>query len=296
MRAVSPSMQAKLDSSASTFCNCWRLARKDGTVMGFTDHDRDLAFGGVVYRADSGLSATQAEASLGLSVGSGEALGALRSDGLSEADLFNGLYDGASVEIWLVDWSEIEDRLLIDAATIGELTRSEFAFSAELRSLAHLFDQPRGDSFQRGCSADLGDARCKIDVSVSAFRASGAVVAASSAALTASLSDDFDDGFFTGGRLTFTSGANLGARATVKSHRRAGVHVQLALWSPHAVAISPGDAFDVIAGCDKSAETCRRKFANLVNFRGFPHMPGNDLVVAYPSSAAPAMDGGSLFR
>ncbi|BGE84361.1 DUF2163 domain-containing protein [Methylosinus sp. 3S-1] len=263
--------------------------------MGFTDHDRDLAFGDVVYRADSGLSATQAEASLGLSVGSGEALGALRSDGLSEADLFNGLYDGASVEIWLVDWSEVEDRLLIDVATIGEVTRSEFAFSAELRSLAHLFDQPRGDSFQRSCSADLGDARCKVDLSASAFRASGVVLGTASDAVTASLSQDFDDGFFTGGRLTFTSGANAGARARVKSHRRAA-HVHLTLWSPLAAAISPGDAFDIVAGCDKRAETCRMKFDNLINFRGFPHMPGNDLVIGYPSSAAPAMDGGSLFR
>jgi uncharacterized phage protein (TIGR02218 family) len=296
MRAVSSSMQEKLDASASTFCNCWRLARKDGIVMGFTDHDRDLVFGGVIFRADSGLSATQAEASLGLAVDSGEALGALRSDGIGEADLFNGIYDGASVEIWLVDWSDVENRLLIDAATIGEVRRSEFVFSAELRSLAHLLDQPRGESFQRSCSADLGDARCKIDVSTSAFRASGVVVAASGDALAASLSEDFAEAFFTGGRLTFVSGANAGARATIKSHRRSGVHAVLALWSPLAGAIAPGDEFVLAVGCDKSAETCQLKFDNLVNFRGFPHMPGNDLVIAYPSSAAPAMDGGSLFR
>jgi uncharacterized phage protein (TIGR02218 family) len=296
MRAVTPSMQAKLDASVSTFCNCWRLARKDGTVMGFTDHDRDLVFAGVVFRADSGLSATQAEASLGLAIGSGEALGALRSDGIDEADLANGLYDGASVEIWLVDWSNVEDRLLIDAATIGEVRRSEFAFSAELRSLAHLFDQPHGDSFQRGCSADLGDARCKVDVSTAAFRASGVVVEASGGAFVASLSGVFDDDFFTGGRLTFNSGANSGARATIKSHRRAGDDASLALWAPLAAEVAPGDAFALAAGCDKAAETCQGKFANIVNFRGFPHMPGNDLVIAYPSAAAPTMDGGSLFR
>jgi uncharacterized phage protein (TIGR02218 family) len=296
MRIVSPSMQAKLDARVSTLCNCWRLARKDGTVMGFTDHDRDVCFGDVVYRADSGLSATQAEASLGFAVGAGEALGALRSDRIREADLANGLYDGASVEIWLVDWSRVEDRLLLDAATIGEVTRSEFAFAAELRSLAHLFDQPRGNSYQRGCSADLGDARCKVDLSVSGLHAAGAVVAASSDAFVASLSGDFDDDFFGGGRLTFASGANAGVRATVKSHRRLGAEASFVLWAPLAAAVMAGDAFTVVAGCDKSPETCAAKFSNIVNFRGFPHMPGNDLVIAYPSAAAPTMDGGSLFR
>ncbi|MBY6239756.1 DUF2163 domain-containing protein [Methylosinus sp. Sm6] len=296
MRSVTPSMQAKLDAPVSTLCNCWRLARRDGVVMGFTDHDRDLTFGDVVFRADSGLSATQAEASLGLSIGSGEALGALRSEGVREADLVNGVYDGASVEIWLVDWSDVNDRLLIDAATIGEVRRSEFAFTAELRSLAHLFDQPRGDSFQRVCSADLGDARCKVDLTASGFRGAGAALSSSGDSFVASLSEDFDEDFFTGGRLHFTTGANAGARATIKSHRRVGETASLALWAPLAAAIAPGDEFTLAAGCDKSAGTCRTKFANLVNFRGFPHMPGNDLVIAYPSAAAPAMDGGSLFR
>ena len=46
--------------------------------------------------------------------------------------------------------------------------------------------------------------------------------------------------------------------------------------------IAAGDTFAVTAGCDKQFATCRAKFANAVNFRGFPHMPGNDFVAAYP--------------
>lgn len=296
MRNVSPSLQAKLDANVSTFCNCWRLARKDGMVMGFTDHDRDLTFGGVLFRAASGLTASQAESSLGLSVGAGEALGALQSGGIAARDLANGLYDGASVEIWLVDWSAVEDRLLVDAATIGEVRRSEFAFVAELRSLAHLFDQPRGDAFQRGCAADLGDARCMVDLSGAAFRSSGAVVALSHGAVVASLTDEFKDDFFTNGRVVFTSGANAGVIATVKSHRRSGEHASLYLWEQPAAPIVVGDALSLVAGCDKTVDTCRMKFSNIVNFRGFPHMPGNDRVISYPSALTPTMDGGSLFR
>jgi uncharacterized phage protein (TIGR02218 family) len=296
MRSVSPSMQEKLDSRVSTFCVCWRLSRKDGLTMGFTDHDRDLSFGGTTYRAACGLTASQVEASLGLAAGGGEALGALRSEGIVEADLANGLYDGASVETWLVDWSDVNDRLLLDAATIGEVRRSEFAFTAELRSLAHLFDQQRGQAFQRTCSADLGDARCKVDLTTPGYRATGVVVVHADGAIDASLSFPAEDDFFTGGRLSFTSGANAGASVTIKSHRRSGALASLALWSPLSGAVEAGDAIELVAGCDKSAATCRQKFGNLVNFRGFPHMPGNDLVFSYPSASAPTMDGGSFFR
>lgn len=264
--------------------------------MGFTDHDRDLSFNGVVFRAASGLTATQVESGVGLGAGSGEILGALQSDGLAESDLANGLYDGTSVEVWLVDWSEVDDRLLLDVATIGEVKRSEFAFAAELRSLAHLFDQQRGDSFQSCCSADLGDARCTFDVTTPGFRTTGVVVAHIGGAIAANLASAFDDDFFTGGRLSFTSGADMGARTTIKSHRRFGATASFSLWTPLSGVIAPGDAIEVVAGCDKSAATCQRKFSNIVNFRGFPHMPGNDRVIAYPSSLAPAMDGGSFYR
>ncbi|TDX65643.1 putative phage protein (TIGR02218 family) [Methylosinus sp. sav-2] len=264
--------------------------------MGFTDHDRDLVFGGVTYRAATGLAATQIDGSVGLAVGSGEVIGALQSDGLGESDLANGRYDGAGVEIWLVDWRNVDNRLLIDAMTIGEVTRSEFAFRAELRSLAHLFGETRGDSYQRGCSADLGDARCKVDLSASSFHTTGVVLAVTPNTIVVALAEDFDDDFFTGGSLIVTSGADAGVRVAVKSHRSSDGNVRLGLWSRLAGGIVSGDGVTLVVGCDKSAASCRSKFSNIVNFRGFPHMPGNDLVISYPSSLAPTMDGGSFFR
>jgi uncharacterized phage protein (TIGR02218 family) len=289
-------MQAKLDSGASTFCNCWRVARRDGVVLGFTDHDGDLAFNGVVFKARSGLSASELETSTGFSAGGSEVLGALQDDCITDADLTNGLYDGASVEIWLVDWSHVDDRLLLDIATIGEATRSEFSFRAELRSSAHYFDQQRGSSFQRSCSADLGDQKCKFDVSSPGFSISSIVVSGEQELVVADLTNAFSDDFFTDGRLTFTSGANAGASASVKSHRQRGSRASFILWTQAAKLIAAGDSFIVTAGCDKSPDSCQAKFNNLVNFRGFPHMPGNDRIIAYPSSLAPVMDGGSFFR
>lgn len=296
MRQFSAAMQAKLDARATTFCHCWRLARRDGAVMGFTDHDCDLVFNGVTFRANTGLSASQLETALGLAVGGAEATGALTDGGLSESELLNGLYDGASVEIWLVDWTQPEDRALLDVATIGEIRRGENVFTAELRSSAHVFDQQQGRAFQRGCAADLGDARCGVDPGAPGFHATGVVVAFAGGVLTLDLAAPFDIGFFAGGALTFLSGANDGARVAIKTHRQEGLRATIAFWTPPGAAIIAGDMVSLTTGCDKSPSTCQIKFGNIVNFRGFPHMPGNDRVIAYPSSLATAMDGGSFFR
>lgn len=250
----------------------------------------------MTFRANTGLSASQIESALGLGVGGAEAAGALTDGGLLESDLLNGLYDGASVEIWLVDWSQVDDRTLLDVATIGEIRRGENVFSAELRSSAHVFDQQQGRAFQRGCAADLGDARCGVDLGGAAFQATGAVVSFEGGVLTLDLTASFETGFFAGGALAFISGANAGARLTIKTHIQNGLRATVGLWSAPGAAVAVSDAVSLIAGCDKSPSTCRRKFDNIVNFRGFPHMPGNDRVIAYPNSLAKAMDGGSLFR
>lgn len=289
MRDLS-AMRDALASDATTLCRCWRLTRRDGAVLGFTDHDRDVRRGGAVFKAASGLDASQVEASVGLGSGIGDVQGALSADSLTEADLANGVYDDASVEIWTVDWTDPDRAVLMDVATIGKVRRSEHAFVAELRSLAHRFDEERGRRYQRNCAADLGDARCRVDLSDPAFSTSGVVTARGQHSISVRLDRAFPPGFFAGGRLR----KNGGGDAAIRSHQATGSGDLFAVASPDLFA--PGDRVALSAGCDKSPETCIAKFGNIANFRGFPHMPGNDVLLAYPNSHGPAMDGGSLFR
>lgn len=169
MREISPQLLASIASGATTFCSCWRLTRRDGIVLGFTDHDRDISFEGAVFAAMSGLESSAFESSAGLSVGGAEVSGALSAQALSEADLSNGLFDGARVEVFRVDWSAPDNKVLLEAGVIGEVRRSEHAFTAELRSLAHELDQERGRLYQAGCDADVGDARCGFAFAIEPF-------------------------------------------------------------------------------------------------------------------------------
>ncbi len=81
----------------------------------------------------------------------------------------------------------------------------------------------------------------------------------------------------------------------VRAHRVIGGSAEFDLWQRAARPIAVGDAFQVTAGCDKRAATCRERFANIANFRGFPHMPGNDFIIRMPQQGEPGLDGGSFF-
>jgi uncharacterized phage protein (TIGR02218 family) len=291
MRPVPSALQTKLDSGVTTLARCWKVLRRDGMVMGFTDHDRDLVVGGVTFRAGTGFSSSEAASRFDLSVDGAEISGALADDSLGDADLAAGRYDAAQVETWLVDWSEPSLKVLTARATLGEVRREGRAFVAELRGLADLLSQESGRLYTARCGADLGDARCKVDLTNPALRGTGTVgVIEGSSIFVASGLDGFADGWFSLGRLLWSSGANNGLAIEIKEHRLA----RLTLWQAMPEGIAIGDAFTVTAGCDKSFATCRARFANTDNFRGFPQIPGNDFLIGSPVAGAPGNNGLSL--
>jgi uncharacterized phage protein (TIGR02218 family) len=296
MREIPSSLGAHLADGVTTLCHCWKLLRRDGKAFGFTDHDRDLAFGGISFAANSGLEAAEATAELGFAVGGGEVSGALVSAGLTEDDIASGLYDDASVETWLVNWSDVAQRILLDIGSIGEIRRADGSFVAEVMGLMHRLDEERGRLFRATCSADLGDAKCGVGLSTSAYADTGTVTRTDGALGIAASGIGFADGWCTGGRLTWTSGANKDLSVEIKLHRAIGGVDEFDLWQRAPQAIEIGDGFRVTAGCDKTHAMCRAKFANVANFRGFPHMPGNDFIIRMPRQGEPGLDGGSFFK
>jgi uncharacterized phage protein (TIGR02218 family) len=288
MKQLPAELQTHLDSGATTLCWCWRLTRRDASRFGFTDHDRDLTFDGTTFEAAAGFTASEMRDSVGLSVDNLEVTSALSSDRLSEADLAAGLYDDARVEIFRVNWAAPEQRVLMRTGSLGEVRRAGLTFAAEVRGLAHYLQQPKGRLYQFTCDADLGDGRCKIMLSDPLYRGEGEIVdVASARRFTVAGLDSFADDWFSRGLLTFTSGAADGQAIEVRTHIKTGSTVTIELWAPARGPLQVGQTFVATAGCDKHLTTCQAKFANSANFRGFPHMPGNDFVTTF------ARNGGS---
>lgn len=294
MRQINPDLARHLAGATTTLCHCWKLIRRDGLMLGFTDHDSDVCFGGITYSARTGLDGTKIESALGLSVGGMEVSGGFDSASLNADDLVNGLYDDATLELWLVNWADVSQTLLQEIGSLGQVKRGEFAFTAELRGLAHLFDQESGRLFQKDCSADLGDSKCQVVLAGSQFTAHDTISSTDNNIRFLAPLTGYADDWFTNGRVTFTSGVNAGAQRALKADTLSGGVHALEIWTPLAEPLAAGDQFTVTAGCDKGFDTCRNKFANILNFRGFPHMPGNDVVFSYITAADTALDGGSM--
>ncbi|MEM7722485.1 MAG: DUF2163 domain-containing protein [Pseudomonadota bacterium] len=281
-------------SGSTTLCRCFRLVRADGVEMGFTDHDEDVAFDGLTYAASAALSASDAASSLGLAPDEMDAQGGLSHDAISEADLVAGVYDAARVEVWDVDWSDPAVRKLLGRYTVGQVERGGVAFRTELRSLSAILDTPQGRMHTTLCDARrLGDGRCRL--SLSAWQGTATVLAINGLELTVSGIEDRTSGFFDRGTVDWTDGANAGSGGDVRLSRNDGASTNLSLWRlpPHPIA--PGDTLYVTAGCDRTADMCRNRFGNLLNFRGFPHMPGETSVTEYAVSGDPNQNGGSRF-
>ena len=283
MKKLPVSLATHLAGQATTVAFCWRLTRADGVVLGFTDHDETLAFDGTVFQAATGLTAGEAETALGLGAGSQDVEGALSSLAIQEADIAAGRYDGARVETFLVNWQAVADRLLTDVAELGEVKRGGPAFTAELRGIASQLDRRRGRLYRRRCDAVLGDARCRVDTSAAPLTLEATLIREADGVLVVSGLGSAEPGLFSHGFILWMSGAATGLKREIASLQpvAGSATVRIALIDDNGEGLVSGDRLSVHAGCDKSFQTCRTRFGNGLNFRGFPHLPGNDAAMGF---------------
>lgn len=157
---------------------------------------------------------------------------------------------------------------------IGEVSTSGQQFSSELLGLTKKLEKPLVRQYLPGCSAAFGDARC--GVNTAAYTVSGLIesVDASGLVITDSANITAAVNTYAYGLLTMTSGDSSGYSIEIKSSTVGTVTLQQRL----PFGVSAGDTFTLVQGCNKSLATCRDAYNNVVNFRGFPYMPGNDKV------------------
>ena len=288
--------KAFLDHAATgltTLCRAWAIERADGLSFGFTDHDRDLRFDGITFRADTGLTAAALAQSTGLSVDNTEALGALSDASVREDEIEAGRFDGAEVQAWVVNWADVDIRWLQFRGTIGEIRRSGGAFHAELRGLTEALNRPLGRIYQKPCTAVLGDGQCRFVLDTPGYVHEGQPDRVIDGRVFEW--DDlagFEVGWFQRGRLDVLDGGAAGLWGSIKSDRFVDNVRRVELWEPVRYQITADVTVRLIAGCDKRLDTCRFKFNNILNFQGFPDLPNEDWVMAYPTQAG-ANTGGS---
>lgn len=281
MRSCPPALAAHLEEDVTTVCICWRIQRSDGEFVLGTDHDRnvEVTLGALAgnYQERAGISGSSIRSSSGLEVDNLEVTGSFPVPGepltidLEAADIEAGLFDGAEVYVFLCNFEAPDDgQLILRRGFMGRIKRtSEGQYTSEIRGLAQKLSQIPIRTYGVGCDADLGDSRCKFNLS--GVTAQGTVTVVSSrrrfdASLV--LGPFTTIGDYVYGLVTFETGANAGFSREVRRDAVAGVLGEIEVMEAFPLTVAPGDVFTFTPGCDKLADTCITKFDNLLNFRG----------------------------
>ena len=219
MRDLSSDLKAHLENSATTLCWLWRITRADGTVLGFTDHDRNLEVDGIHYEGSSGLTPSEVDKRLGFSIDNGAVQGALSSDQISAEDINSGLYENAKIDCFRVNWKDHTQSVHMSTGRLGSIRQKGEAFEAEWTGESVLLDRSTGRVFSKICDAEFGDRRCGLQAA------------------------DFPEG----------------------------------------------------TTCPRTLSACRDQFDNVLNYRGFPYLLGDDALQAAPQLGE-RRDGSSRYQ
>ena len=269
-------MREMLAGPLTSLAFCWRIERRDGAGFGLTSHDAALAIGGVDFGAEPGMLPAAIERGLGIKESDGEISGAVTSAALEEVDLVLGRWDGARVSLVAVDWETPDaEAVALLAGEIGEVRIEDDAFKAGLRGAAAKLSRSICPETSSECRAELGDTKCRVDMAARTRRCVVTGIEANALILDQVIGSDF-----LWGRARFLTGENTGLASVVVAVDDNRIELRDTMRG----AVVAGDWIMLREGCDKRFVTCTARFDNAENFRGEPHLPGNDLLTRYPGA------------
>jgi len=277
--SVPTAMQNALDSGFTTFCTLIKLTRTDGFEFLFTDHDKNIVFETKTYKSKSGFDSSAVQSTSGLSVDNLDFNAIIDDDDITTIDLKSGLFNGAAVEVLLVDFTNLVtgNKVIQKIGTLGDVTvRDNGSYYTEVRGLSNRLQNRIGFVYTPLCNArQLGDSRCNFNLSGSSFVTS--VLAVTNNRVFTHNTSTQATGYFNHGIIEWLGGsANNGYKMEVKSYTFSAGVGTFTLQLPMPKNIVVGNSFRAIRGCDRRFDTCKNVFNNVNNFRGYPHLPGLD--------------------
>lgn len=280
-RTTSAALAAHLAGRAHTLAVMVRIDLANGETLALTDHDRVLAFdlgdGSADYEPWTGIMPSDVVLSAGFEVSNFELAGPLGAT-VTRTGVLGGKYRAAIVRLFVVNWADLSmgaARIMRGSVAVSRVEGSRFVF--EVRNAMEAFQQTWGRVLSGICSAEFGDAQCTV--------ARTPVAATVSAAgdgfrFTVDIGGDHPDDWFNLGTASFLTG-DLAGTAEARIFDYDGATGAIELYEPLIAAPQVGDTLTLYRGCsrllksdDASLPTCL-SYANVLNFRGFPEVPGS---------------------
>lgn len=268
-------LQLELNSPEKRLAYTWKVTRRDGKVFGFTSFDNDLTLSdGVVYKAGTGMTPSAITSKSDLSADNMTVEVLIDSVDIKEEDILNGLWDMADIECGVcVYTSPLNSYAVLKTGTLGNIDIDGKGFTTELRSLMQQLQQGAISLYAPSCNVEFGSKWCGKNANDYTFSATVTSIT-SPRVFTIDLVKA--DAFFDYGKITVTSGQAVGMVGDIRSHSSNTI----TLWINLPIALSVGDTLTLVQGCDKRMVTCKDVFNNVINFQGFPYIPGTDKIVA----------------
>lgn len=274
MKTISIALASHIAQPTTTLARLWEITRRDGTKFHFTDHDLDILYGGDTYEALTGFSSSDIETSGQLNVDDLEVTTFFDAASITQVDVEAGKWDGATIRLMVVNYADLTQGALLQRfGELGQFSYDGQRFRAELRGLMQYLANNIGRTYGANCPYQLGDADCKVDLDDSNGLTQEFEVTAVASRIEFTADVIEADNFFRYGIVEWLTGDNAGYRMEVRASTSGG-GVSLQLQMPFEIQV--GDTGKIIAGCDKTEATCIAKFANILNFGGFPDIPGMD--------------------
>lgn len=293
-RDVPTLLQDHFNGDNTTLALCWRVTKRDGVVIGGTDHDRNItiasgAYAGTYYAGTTNISGTDISYNSDMSVDNMEVSGALPDTilipGITQDDIESGLLNYARVSMFVLNWASPDDgQVILHAGFMGPVTYdSSGMYKSEIRGLSDLLSQNIGAAYTDKCDVKrFGDERCLFDVASVTITSAVTAVTSRRAFVVDGITTQ-PQGYFNGGLLTGLTGANTGFKRQVRIDNVGSATGNLVLFEAFPEDVEVGDTFSFAPGCDRLLATCRDKWGNLLHFRGYGvFIPGIDAILAGP--------------
>lgn len=283
MFPLTPALQSLTLAKTLRFTTCWKIERTDGLIIRVTTHNGalKLPINGVIetFSPVGAMDPTARQKLSQLKERNLDVKGMYDIAVITFDDLAAGRYRSAKVTEFLCDWKYAWAGPVMNMVYyIGQTRFNGEFWEAQLNGITTFLAKEIGAVYNRSCTANLGDARCKVNLAP--FTQTGAVtgVVDPNQAFYTTLTRA--DNFFNFGLLTFTSGNNSGIKCDVEYSVVASGGIQLLLPTPYTIQV--GDTLTAVAGCNRSLSACRDQFNNIPNYRGFPTIPGTDTMMQSP--------------
>ena len=306
MKTITPALLTYLNALRPTgdanvcVADLFTITLATGTVLTYTNGDLPVAWNSLTFLANSLMVAGLTyKASTGVNVDKQQVTIIARSTDTLNGTPFlqtfvQGSLDGAIIQrerAFFTNWTTNAAGNLVPigtvvmfkgrVATVDQIGRTMAKVSVASDAVFLDINMPRR-LWSPQCTHVLYDSGCTL--AKGTYSAVGAAAAGSTASVIqwASATSAYQQG-----TIVWTSGANNGARRTIKSATTGS----FALAYPLTSAPATGDTFTVSQGCDHSMSTCKNKFNNLANFRGYPYVPPPQVVTG-PLSTTYNVGGG----